>query len=68
MGSNKRYAEHYDKLMRRRITEMAIKPTPISLTDAELDVDADPIVRAPRPVPARGWCDTTRPRSASRAA
>lgn len=55
MGSNKRYAEHYDKLMNKRITELAIKPTPISLSDAELDVGADPVVRPPRPVPARGW-------------
>ena len=41
--------------MNRRITELAIQPRPISLTDAELDFDADPIVRLPRPVPARGW-------------
>ena len=55
MGSNKRYADYYDRQMNKRITELAIKPMPITLSDAELDVESDPIVKADRPIPVRGW-------------
>lgn len=55
MGSNRRYADHYDRLMQKRITEIAVRPMPISLSEAELDLEADPIVRAVQPIPVRGW-------------
>ena len=39
MGTNRRYAHHYDKLMERRLSEILIRPKPVSLSDAELDVE-----------------------------
>jgi hypothetical protein len=53
MGSNRRYAEHYDKLMERRITEVLIRPKPVTLTDAELDTNNDPVVTPEEPMSVR---------------
>lgn len=55
MGTNKRYADHYDRLMRKRITETLIRPEPVSLSDAELDPEHNPITQAQHPVPIRAW-------------
>lgn len=55
MGSNRRYAHYYDELMQKRLAEVAVKPTPISLSEAELDSDEDPIVKAKAPIPVRAW-------------
>lgn len=55
MGSNRRYAEHYDKLMERRITEVLIRPKPVTLTAAELDTDNDPVVTPKEPMSVRAW-------------
>lgn len=32
-----------------------LRPRPVSLTAAELDVDRHPITEAPEPIPARAW-------------
>jgi hypothetical protein len=55
MASNRRYAEHYDKLMERRITEVLIRPKTVTLTDAELDTDNDPVVTPKEPTGVRAW-------------
>ncbi len=56
MGSNRRYADYYDRKMTQRITELVIRAEPISLTDAELDVEADPIVEpTDEPPQVRSW-------------
>lgn len=47
MGSNRRYAEHYDKLMERRITEVLIRPKPVT--------DKDPVVTPKEPMSVRAW-------------
>lgn len=55
MGGNRRYAHIYDELGRRRIEEIALKPTPISLTPEELDVEHHPVRKAEEPIPVHGW-------------
>ncbi|NQX14255.1 hypothetical protein HQQ80_21740 [Microbacteriaceae bacterium VKM Ac-2855] len=45
MGSNRRYADHYDHLMDKRLAEVALKPVPISLTPEELDLTHNPARR-----------------------
>ena len=55
MGTNRRYAHHYDKLMERRLSEILIRPKPVSLSDAELDVEHDPVRRPGQPIPVRAW-------------
>jgi hypothetical protein len=55
MGSNRRYADHYDRLMVKRLSEIAIRPTPVSLSEAELDVENDPVTTASNPIPIRAW-------------
>lgn len=55
MGTNRRYADRIDEQMNRRITELAIKPQPISLSAEELDVENDPVTEASGPVPVRAW-------------
>jgi hypothetical protein len=55
MGSNRRYADRIDRLMERRISEMAIRPTPVSLTPEELDLEHDPVRQADNTVPVRAW-------------
>jgi hypothetical protein len=55
MGTNRRYADQIDAQMNRRITEMMLKPKPVTLTEAELDVENDPITEAEQPVKVRAW-------------
>jgi len=55
MGSNRRYADKIDAQMSRRISEMAIRPQPVSLSEEELDAQADPIIEAKSPVRIRSW-------------
>ncbi|SFS17476.1 hypothetical protein SAMN04487846_3568 [Microbacterium sp. cf046] len=55
MGTNRRYADKIDAQMKRRITEMLLRPKPVTLTDAELDIENDPVTRADRPVRVRAW-------------
>lgn len=37
------------------MAEVAVRPKPISLSDAEIDTADDPIVKASSPVPVRAW-------------
>ncbi len=57
MGTNKRYADHYDGLMDARILERtAATAGPLqSLTDAELELDTEPLTIAPQPHPVKAW-------------
>jgi hypothetical protein len=57
VGTNKRYADHYDGLMDARILERtAATAGPLqSLTDAELELDTEPLTIAPQPHPVRAW-------------
>ncbi len=57
MGSNKRYAAHYDRLMDQRILErIARQDGPLqSLTREELELEREPFTRDPQPKPVRAW-------------
>ena len=56
MGTSKRYADHYDRLMNDRIAYRAIEGVaPDTLTPAELELDREPLTRAPTPRPVRAW-------------
>jgi hypothetical protein len=55
MGQNKRYEAYYAKRMEKQITEVLIRPQPITLTDAELDLERNPVTRAQTPIPIRAW-------------
>ena len=57
MGTNKRYADHYDGLMDARILErIAATSGPLqSLTDAELELDTEPLTIAPQPHQVKAW-------------
>jgi hypothetical protein len=57
VGSNKRYAAHYDALMGRRLLEQDMRggAQPESLTDVEKALDRYALTRPPRPVPAQAW-------------
>ncbi|MEA5053185.1 MAG: hypothetical protein VB093_07055 [Propionicimonas sp.] len=57
MGTNKRYADHYDQLMDARILDrIAATAGPLqSLTDAELELDQEPVTIAPCPQAVRAW-------------
>ena len=43
MGQSRRNSELFDELRRQRIEEIALRPTPVSLTPEELDVDEHPV-------------------------
>jgi hypothetical protein len=57
VGTNKRYADHYDQLMDARILDrIAATAGPLqSLTDAELELDQEPVTIAPCPQAVRAW-------------
>lgn len=56
MGTNRRYADHYDRRMDARILARIVAGGPLqSLTDAELELDKEPLTRDPRPKPVRAW-------------
>lgn len=56
MGTNKRYAAHYDRLMDERVNEMITRSGPLqSLSKAELDLEREPLTRAPVARPVRAW-------------
>lgn len=52
MGSSKRYADHYDRLMEHRVT---MHGSPESLTDAELEKEVQPVTRTPVALPVWAW-------------
>jgi hypothetical protein len=68
MGTNKRYASYYDKLMEKRVTELLIRPNPLTLSDAEIDAEHDPITQAKRPIRVRAWARYPETPPGSRAA
>ena len=56
MGTNKRYAAYYDRLMDERIAErVAAKGGLQTLTPTELGLDTEPLTIAPEPQPVRAW-------------
>ncbi len=56
MGSNKRYSDHYDALMDRRILQsLATGRAPECLSEAELDLSHEPRTIPPRAQPCRAW-------------
>lgn len=57
MGTNKRYAHHFDGLMDARILDRiaATAGALQSLTDAELELDREPRTITPHPHPVRAW-------------
>lgn len=55
MGQDKRYEAYYAKRMEKQITEILIRPQPITLTDEELDLERSPVVQAEQPIPIRAW-------------
>lgn len=56
MGTNKRYADHYDRLMSDRIAEVVARGAqPDTLTDAELDLENEPLTRTPKARPVKVW-------------
>lgn len=56
MGTNKRYASHYDGLMRERITEtIAAKGALQSLTGQELSLDTEALTVDPKPRAVKAW-------------
>lgn len=52
MGSNRRYPGHD---LDRQIEEAVLRPVPVSLTPAELDLEHHPVTEAPALMPARAW-------------
>ena len=56
MGSNKRYADLFDRLMDGRILEALMREMePQSLTRAELDLEHEALTRPPLARPVRAW-------------
>jgi len=56
MGTNKRYAAHYDRLMDARILErIAAENALQTLSAKELQSDILPVTRDPQPKPCRAW-------------
>jgi hypothetical protein len=54
MGSNRRYADHYDRLMSQRVAEAGVRPEPVSLTPEELNLAQSPARRG-ETVKVRAW-------------
>lgn len=56
MGTNKRYADVVDRRVGERILERAAADGPLQrLTDAELELDRQPLTIDPRPKTAKAW-------------
>ena len=57
MGSNRRYSDHFDGLMDARILDRIVATAgPLqSLTDAEIELDKEPLTISPQPHPVRAW-------------
>jgi len=56
VGTSKRYAAHYDRMMNDRILENAMRGhEPTSLTPPELELDVLPLTRTPQPEVVRAW-------------
>ena len=56
MGTNKRYAEHFDRLGMQRMYDRAmVEGKPQSLSSAEIDLEREPVTFPPRPIPVTAW-------------
>ncbi|WP_457098510.1 hypothetical protein [Microbacterium sp. P5_E9] len=56
MGSSKRYAHHYDRLMDNRTLERIAAEGPLqTLTPKELRADSLPVTRDPLPKACKAW-------------
>ncbi|GAA0994247.1 hypothetical protein [Subtercola frigoramans] len=55
MGTNKRYSAAVDRRMSERIDQAVPRPTPVTLTAAELDVANHPIKQAVSVIPVLAW-------------
>ncbi len=56
MGTNKRYAESFDRRLDQRIIEQMMREhQPETLRSEELQLDEQPLTRCPRPRPVRAW-------------
>lgn len=56
MGTNKRYAEYYDRQMDARILQRIAADFPLqTLTDRELQAPSLPVTRDPQPKPCKAW-------------
>ena len=56
MGTSKRYAAHFDRLMDGRVLESVMRDgQPTTLTPPELELDTLPLTRTPVPEPVRAW-------------
>ena len=56
MGTNKRYAEYYDRQMDARILQRIAADFPLqTLTDRELQANSLPVTRDPQPKPCKAW-------------
>lgn len=56
MGTNKRYAEYYDRQMDARILQRIAADFPLqSLTERELQAASLPVTRDPQPKPCKAW-------------
>ena len=56
VGTNRRYPDHFDRLMDGRFLERIASENPLqTLTDHELRKDSLPVTRDPRPKPCTAW-------------
>jgi hypothetical protein len=56
MGTNRRYAAAVDKQMDKRVNESIMRgKEPVTLSDKELELDVEPLTRAPTPRPVVAW-------------
>jgi hypothetical protein len=56
MGTSKRYADHFDRLMDNRVAAgLMAEHSPASLSNIELELDTEPLTRAPVPRPVTAW-------------
>jgi hypothetical protein len=55
MGTSKRLAWYYDKLMDERIQRSLMAGPPLSLTPEELELDKEPLTRTPTPIEGWAW-------------
>lgn len=56
IGTNRRHAAHFDRLMDARILQrIAAENTLQTLTDRELRADTLPVTRDPQPKPCTAW-------------
>ena len=56
MGTSNRYAAAYDRRAEERFAEQAMLGNlPVTLREKELELDSEPLTRAPKPRPVSVW-------------